>query len=180
MFALPPALQLLLVMFAGWVNRHQLQIIEYLKEENRVLKERLGDRPIHFTDAQRRRLARRAKVLGRKRLGELQTLVTPDTLMRWYRELVSSKWDHSHRRGPGRPRVMKDIVDLILRLAQDNPSWGYTRIKGALANLGHELGRGTIANILREHGIEPAPERGKHGCAPQIFDQTNAGASEYS
>jgi transposase InsO family protein len=149
-------------MFAGWVNRHQLQIIEYLKEENRVLKERLGDRPIHFTDAQRRRLARRAKVLGRKRLGELQTLVTPDTLMRWYRELVSSKWDHSHRRGPGRPRVMKDIVDLILRLAQDNPSWGYTRIKGALANLGHELGRGTIANILREHGIEPAPERDKH------------------
>jgi transposase InsO family protein len=163
MFALtPPALQLLLMMFAGWVSRHQLQIIEYLKEENRVLKERLGDRPIHFTDAQRRRLARTAKVLGRKRLGELQTLVAPDTLMRWYRELVSSKWDHSHRRGPGRPRVMKDIVDLILRLAQDNPSWGYTRIKGALANLGHELGRGTIANILREHGIEPAPERDKH------------------
>lgn len=162
MFALPPALQLLLMMFAGWVSRHQLQIIEYLKEENRVLKERLGDRPIHFTDAQRRRLARTAKVLGRKRLGELQTLVTPDTLMRWYRESVSSKWDHSHRRGPGRPRVMKDIVDLILRLAQDNPSWGHTRIKGALANLGHELGRGTIANILREHVIEPAPERDKH------------------
>ena len=150
------------MMFAGWVNRYQLQIIEYLKEENRVLKERFGNRPIHFTDAQRRRLVRKAKVLGRKGLGELQTLVTPDTLMRWYRELVSSKWDHSHRRGPGRPRVMKDIVDLILRLAQENPSWGYTRIKGALANLGHELGRGTIANILKEHGIEPAPERDKH------------------
>jgi putative transposase len=76
--------------------------------------------------------------------------------------MVSSKWEYSHRRGPGRPRVMKDIVDLILRMAQDNPSWGYTRIKGALANLGHEVGRGTIANILKEHGIEPAPERDKH------------------
>ena len=123
MFALSPALQLLLMMFAGWVNRHQLRIIEYLKEENRVLKERLDDRPIHFTDAERRRLARKAKVLGRKVLRELQTLVTPDTLLRWYRELVSSQWDYSQRRGPGRPRVMKDIVDLILHMAQDNPSW---------------------------------------------------------
>jgi putative transposase len=164
MFALSPALQLVLMMFSGWVNRHQLCIIEYLSEENRVLKERLGDRPIHFSDAERRRLARKAKVLGRKVLRELETLVTPDTLMRWYRELVSSKWDYRQRRGPGRPRVMKDIIDLILRMALDNPSWGYTRIKGALANLGHQVGRGTIANILKEHGIEPAPERDKHIC----------------
>ena len=73
MFALSPALQLLLMMVAGWINRHQLQIIEYLKEENRILKERLGDRPIHFTDAQRRRLARKAKVLaeGSSRIGDL-------------------------------------------------------------------------------------------------------------
>ena len=162
MFALSPALQLLLMMFAGWVNRQQPEVIEYLQEENRLLKERLGDRPIHFTDAERRRLARRAKRLGRKVLNELKTLVTPDTLMRWYRELVCAKWDYSQRRGPGRPRVMKDIVNLIVRMALDNPSWGYTRIKGALANLGHQIGRGTIANILKEHGIEPAPEREKH------------------
>jgi putative transposase len=89
------------MMFAGWVNRPQLRIIEYLKEENRVLKERLGDRPIHFTDAERRRLARKAKVVGRKVLRELETLVTPDTLKRWYRELVASNWDYSYRRGPG-------------------------------------------------------------------------------
>src|SRR6202521_1845878 len=95
MFALSPALQLLLMMFAGWVNRHQLRIIKYLKEENRVLKERLGDRPIHFTDAERPRLARKAKALGLKVLRELETLVTPDTLMRWYRELASRKWDYS-------------------------------------------------------------------------------------
>jgi transposase InsO family protein len=78
------------------------------------------------------------------------------------RELVASKWNYSRRRGPGRPRTVKTILDLILRMALENRSWGYTRIRGALANLGHQVGRGTIANILREHGIEPAPERDRH------------------
>ena len=153
---------MLLLMFAGWVNRHQLDVIEYLQEENRVLKERMGGRRLRFTDAERRRLARKAQALGRKVLNELETVVTPDTLLRWYRELVASKWNYSHRRGPGRPRVMKSIVDLILRMALENPSWGYTRIRGALANLGHQVARGTIANILRDKGIEPAPERDAH------------------
>jgi putative transposase len=155
-------LNLLLMMFAGWVNRHQLDVIDYLQEENRVLKERLGGRRIRFTDSERRRLARKAYALGRKVLGELETLVTPDTLLRWHRQLVALKWTYTQRRGPGRPRVMQTIVDLILRMAHENPSWGYTRIRGALANLGHQVGRGTIANILREHGIEPAPERDRH------------------
>jgi putative transposase len=154
--------QMLLLMFAGWVNHHQLDVIEYLREENRVLKERLGGRRLRFTDAERRRLARKAQALGRKVLNELQTLVTPDTLLRWYRELVASKWNYSHRRGPGRPRVMKTIVDLVFQMALENPSWGYTRIQGALANLGHQVGRGTIANILKDNGIEPAPERDAH------------------
>ena len=155
-------LQMLLLMFAGWVNRQQLDVIEYLQEENHVLKERMGGGRLRFTDAERRRLARKAQALGRKVLNELETLVTPDTLLRWYRERVASKWNYSHRRGPGRPRVMKTIVDLVLRMALENPSWGYTRIRGALANLGHQVGRGTIANILRENGIEPAPERDAH------------------
>jgi putative transposase len=73
---------------------------------------------------------RKAKVLGRKVLKELETLVTPDTLMRWYRQLVASRWNCRGRRGPGRPRVMQDIVDLIVRMALENPSWGSTRIKG--------------------------------------------------
>jgi putative transposase len=133
-----------------------------LQEENRVLKERLGGRRIHFTNAERRRLARKAYALGRKVLAELETLVTPDTLLRWHRQLVALKWTYVQRRGPGRPRIMRTIVDLILRMAHENPSWGYTRIRGALANLGHQVGRGTIANILREHGIEPAPERERH------------------
>lgn len=88
---LPPPLQLLLLMFAGWVNRQQQEIIEYLQEENRILKERLGRRPIHFTDAERRRLSEKAKALGYKVLRKLETLVTPDTLLRWHRELVARK-----------------------------------------------------------------------------------------
>jgi putative transposase len=93
-------------MFAGWVNRHQLDVIDYLQEENRVLKERLGGRRIRFTDAERRRLARKAYLLGRKVLNELETLVTPDTLLRCHRILVAAKGNYSQRRGLGRPRVM--------------------------------------------------------------------------
>ena len=131
------AFQLVLLMFAGWLNRHQLDVIEYLQEENRVLKERLGGRRQSFTDAERCRLARKAHALGRKVLSELDTLVTPDALLRWYRKLIALKWTYCHRPGPGRPRVMKIIADLVMRMALENPSWGYTRIQGALANLGH-------------------------------------------
>src|ERR1700681_4444491 len=109
--------QMLLLVFAGWVNRHQLDVIEYLQEENRVLKERMGGRRLRFTDAERRRLARKARALGRRVLNELETLVTPDTLLRWYRKLIASKRNYSNRRSPGRPRVMKTIVGLVLQLA---------------------------------------------------------------
>ena len=129
-------LQLLLVIFAGWVNRHQLDVIEYLQEENRVLKEHLGGRRIRLTDTERRRLARRAHTLGRKVLNELRTLVTPDTLLRWYREMVACKWDYSHRRGPGRPRVMQTIVNLVLRMALENRSWGVHTDPGSNGQFG--------------------------------------------
>jgi putative transposase len=92
--------QFVLLSFSGWVNRHQLDVIEYLQEENRVLKGRLGGRRLRFTDVERCRLARKAQALGRKVLNELETVVTPDTLLRWYRELIAAKWDYSHRRGP--------------------------------------------------------------------------------
>src|ERR1700690_1067287 len=115
-----------------------------------------------FTDTERCRLARKAHTLGRKALNGLHTLITPDTLLRWYREMVACKWNYSHRRGPGRPRAMQRIANLVLRMALENRSWGYTRIQGAMANLGHEVGRSTIASILREYGVDPAPERDKH------------------
>jgi len=73
--------------------------------------------------------------VGRKALLALDTLVSPDTLMRWHRRLVAQKWDFSKRRGPGRPGVIREISQLIVRMAQENPGWGYTRIQGALANL---------------------------------------------
>ena len=153
--------QFFVMAFAGWVNRFQQDAIEYLKEENRVLREQLGGRRLRFTDAQRRRLAAKARTLGRDGLKEIADLVTPDTLLRWYKTLIAKKYDGSQRRGPGRPRVLETIRALVVRMATENPTWGYTRICGALRNLGHDVGRNTVKRILAEHGIEPANERSK-------------------
>ena len=159
--SLPPPLRSLLVAFADWINQQQREVIEYLQEENRVLREQLGPQRLRFTDDQRVRLAAKAKVLGRRALKECGSLVLPDTLRAWHRRLIIHQDDGHQRRGPGRPRVRAEIRELILRMARENRQWGYTRIQGALANLVHEVGRGTIANILKQHGIEPAPERQK-------------------
>ena len=94
-------------------------------------------------------------------LRDLDTLVRPDTLLAWHRRLIAKKYDGSGNRGPGRPRVRDEIRNLVVQMARENMTWGYTRIRGALANLGHEVSRGTIADILKEHGIDPAPHRGK-------------------
>jgi putative transposase len=126
-----------------------------------LLKERLRGKRIRFTDAERALLARKAKAVGRKALLELDTLVSADTLMRWHRRLVAEKWNFAHRRGPGRPGIMREIEALIVRMAQENPGWGYTRIQVALANLRHKVGRGTVANVLKRNGVEPMPERSK-------------------
>ena len=151
---------LLLTILAGLINRQQQEVIEYLRTENQVLKETHGKKRIRLNDDQRRRLAVRNKILGRKVLGEISAAFSPDTILRWHRQLVAEKWDYSDRRKiVGRPRAQPEIVELVLRLARENSSWGYDRIQGALANLGHEITDTTVGNILREHGIEPAPER---------------------
>ena len=116
-------LQFLLLLFAGWVNRERLDVIEYLKEENKVLREQVGDKPICLTDNQRRRLAVKGKLLGRKLLGELGSIVTPDTILRWYRKLVANKYDGSKRRGPGRPRTKEETRALLVRMGRENPRW---------------------------------------------------------
>jgi len=149
----------LLIAVAGWMNQHQLLAIDYLREENRILREQLGGRRLRFTDDQRRRLATKAKGLGRKLLAEFATIVTPETLLAWHRKLIAQKYDGSGKRGPGRPRAADEIEALVTRMAEENRDWGYRRIQGALSNLGHELARSTIAQILQRHGIEPAPER---------------------
>ena len=124
-------------------------------------EERLHGKRIRFTNAERALLARKAKAVGCKALLTLDTIVSPDTLLRWHRRLVAQKWNFAHRRGPGRPGIMREISELIVRMALDTFGWGYTRIQGVLANLGHRVGRGTVANVFDRNGIEPAPERGK-------------------
>src|ERR687888_1203334 len=157
-------LHVLIAMVAGWLQRHQQQVITYLHEENRVLKAHLNGRRLRFTDTERRRLAALAHPLGRKRLKELATLVTPETLLRWYRRLIAQKFDGSTQRRPlGRPRVAEEIEQLVVRMAEENPTWGYRRIQGALANLGHRIDKLTVRNILRRHHMAPAPQRRKAG-----------------
>jgi len=151
---------LLLLILAGWINSRQQDAVEYLLTENRVLKEKLGKKRILLNDDQRRRLAVKGKILGRKMLEQLATIVTPDTILRWHRELVARHWDYSdRRRATGRPPVTPEIVELVLHIAKESPTWGYDRIQGALANLGHRISDTTVANILKAHGIEPAPDR---------------------
>jgi hypothetical protein len=94
-------------------------------------------------------------------LQQVETIVSPDTLLAWHRHLIARKYDGHHRRGPGRPPVIADFRRLVVRMATENRDWGYTRIQGALSTLGHAVGRGTIATILRQHGIELAPDRRK-------------------
>jgi len=158
MNALP--LQVLMMLFAGWVNRHQQDVIEYQQAENRALRDQLGGKRLRFTDQQRRRLAVKAKAVGRKGLFELEPLVTPDTLLRWHRQLIARKYDGSKTRRPGRPKTAVEIEKLVVRMAHENPRWGYTRIRGALYNLGHEIGRNTIKRILLDNGFDPMRKKG--------------------
>ena len=147
----------LVSLLAGWLNQEQQKILEYLQEENRVLKAQLGQR-LRLSDEQRRRLAAKGKELGRKLLAEVATLVTPDTILRWHRELIARKWTYP-RRPTGRPPISSEIEELVVRMAKSSPSWGYDRIQGAMANLGHKIAPNTVKRLLKEHGIEPAPLR---------------------
>ena len=116
-------MQFLIVVLGAWLARQQDASIEYLKAENRMLKARLGRRRLIFTDAERRLLARHAKALGRKKLFELDPIVSPDTLLRWHRQLIVMKWTFVRSR-PGRPRVMRAIEELIVRMASEKPALG--------------------------------------------------------
>ena len=126
---MPPALQFLVLTVAGWINRHQDGVIDYLREENRVLRELLGPRPLRLTDAQRRRLAVRGQTLGRRVLTQVAGIVTPDTILRWYRRLIAAQYDGSARRGRGRSMTPHAVAELVVRMARENPTWGYTRIR---------------------------------------------------
>jgi len=133
-------------------------MLAYLIEKNRMLRRQLGGRRPRWTDDDRRKLAARAYRLGRRALREVATIVTPDTLLRWHRQLIARKWTYA-RTGTRRRGVLAEIRRLVVRIANENPTSGYTRIQGALKNLGHHVGRSTIARILRTQGISLVPER---------------------
>jgi putative transposase len=161
----------LVVSIAGWMNQHQQHVVQYLVEENRVLREQIGNRRMRFNDDQRRRLAVNAKRLGGKLLSPIATIVTPNTLLAWHGRLIAKKYDGSAFRTPGRPVTAKEIAALVVRIAQENRSWGYRRIQGALANLRHVLAPKAVANILKQHGIEPAPERNRKATWKEFLSQ---------
>ena len=152
------ALRWFYLALSAWLREREGEALAYLLQENRTLRAQLGHRPLRLTDDQRRRLAVLGHRLGRARLQELATIVTPDTILRWHRRLVARKWT-SPRRRRGRAAVLQEIRTLVVRMAQENPTWGYTRIQGALKVLGHCVGRTTIARILKAHGVPPVPER---------------------
>lgn len=154
--------QLRRVIVAGMLTSQPQRVIEYLREENRVWKEQLGGGRLRLNDDQRRRLATKGRALGGSLLGEICTLVTPDTILRWHRQLIARKYNGSAKRRVGRPRVMEEIRRLVMRMARENSGWGYLRLEGTLKKLGHRVARTTIANILKEYGLEPAPHRHTH------------------
>lgn len=123
---LPLPLQFLAAWLAVWLGRVLQQQVDYLRQENRLLHEKLGEKRIQLTDAERRRLATLGKKLGRKGLAAVATIASPDTILRWYRELVARKYDGSEGRGPGRPKKPGTIAELVIRMARENETWGST------------------------------------------------------
>jgi transposase InsO family protein len=165
-------LRVLLAALVGWLDRQQQEALGYLLEENRVLRGQLRGRRLRLSDDDRRRLAVLGHRLGRRGLRQVATIVTPDTILRWHRQLIARKWTYAKGRC-GRPGVLAEIRWLVVRMAAENPTWGYTRIRGALKNVGHRVGRSTIARILKAHGLPPVPER---PTSWQLFLQAHWGA----
>lgn len=143
------------------INRDLLREVDYLRAENQVWRALVKGRP-KLSLEQKKTLASAARGLGQKLLAQVASIVTPDTLFRWYRELVAKKFDGSKERdSPGRPRTAAEIEALVLQMARENRSWGYRRIVGALANVGHEISHQTVADILQRNGLPTAPVRKK-------------------
>jgi transposase InsO family protein len=149
----------LLAYITGSVDQELLVRNEYLVTENRILRQQIPGR-VRLSDGERKTLARLGKRLGRQALAEVATIVTPETILAWHRRLVAKKFDGSpQRKTPGHPPVDAELEALVVRLAQENRSWGYDRIVGALKHLGYAISDQTVGNILKRHGIPPAPKR---------------------
>ena len=162
----------ILAYVTGTVDQELLARNEYLAAENRILKAQLKGR-LRLSDAERATLGEIGHRLGRRILSEVANVARPDTILAWYRKLVARKFDGSKaRRGPGRPRIKREVELLIVRMAKENRDWGYDRIAGALANLGYEISDQTVGNVLQRHALPPAPER-KHTTTWAAFIRTH-------
>src|SRR5947208_7801083 len=149
----------ILAFVTGMVNQELLARNEYLVAENRILKARFKG-PLGLSDAERATLGEIGHRLGRKVLAEVANVARPDTILAWYRKLIARKFDGSKaRRSPGRPRIKREVEQLIVRMARENRDWGYDRIAGALANLGYKVCDQTVGNVLHRHALPSAPER---------------------
>jgi len=143
------------------VDQELLLRNEYLVNENRILRHQITGR-VRLSDGERKTLAEIGKRLSKQALAEVASIVTPDTILAWHRKLVAQKFDGTEQRKTlGRPKIAAELEALIVRMAQENRSWGYDRIVGALANLGYTVSDQTVGNVLKRHGIAPAPERQK-------------------
>ena len=131
----------------GWLERRAREAIGYLIDENRLLRRQRRTRRLRLTDDDRRRLAARAYRVGRAALREIATIATPDMLLRWRRRLIARKWTYAPP--PGRRNVLLEIRRLVVRMAEENPTWGYTRIQGALKNPGYRVGRSPQTRRMR-------------------------------
>ncbi len=152
----------LLTYVTGLVNQELLLQNEYLAAENRILRAHLPAR-LRLSNPERSTLAKIGRRLGRNALAQVAQVAKPETILAWYRRLIANKFDGSkYRSYPGRPRIAPELEALILKMAKENSGWGYDRIVGALTNLGHRVSDQTVGNLLRRHGIAPAPKRSQN------------------
>lgn len=150
-----------LAYISGSVDQELLLRNEYLIAENRIVRKQIKGRLL-LTDGERNSLAEIGKRLGRKALQQVANIVKPETILKWHRTMIARTFDGSRKRtSPGRPGTEGDLEALIVRLAKENRTWGYDRIAGALANLGYTVSDRAAGNILKRHGLAPAPERKK-------------------
>jgi hypothetical protein len=162
---LPLTIQFVIAMVAHAINERMARKLDYVQEEVRVLQEALaaatGKTRIDLSAEQRRRLAAKGKALTPAERRWCCQIVRPETILAWFRKLASQKYDGSKAREVGRPRKPSDVREVVLKMARDYPGWGYTKIRDALRGLKLEIGRTTVAIILAEAGVEPAPERNR-------------------
>src|SRR6516162_8753097 len=151
----------LLAYITGSVDQELLLRNEYLVTENRILRNQITGR-VRLTDGERKTLAEIGQKLGKQALQEVATIVKPDTILGWHRKLVAQKFDGSEqRKAVGRPRIDKELEDLVVQMAKENRGWGYDRLAGALAELGYDISDQSVGNILKRRGVLPAPDRHK-------------------